>query len=183
MHLIEAADVEAIDDTLKNQLRDSLRAGQLGFVTEALDKRIKRDTIIALLRDLYADDDILQSKAHQLLQNVPFAGVLTTGWDGLIEKTFEKRKPLVSSGEQDLEELNRRPEAFPIFRLFGDLYETESFVFTNDEYKRTLYDRPSYAKVVASQAFNRPILFIACPSPASSSSMPSTSRSASPAAR
>ena len=156
VHLINASD---FDESLKLQLGAALRGGQLAFVTEVLGSRIGRSTLIAELQRLYADDNVPISAAHRRLQAIPFAGVLTTAWDGLVEKTFEKRQPIVLTGEADIE-LAHRQDAFFIARLNGDLYVPESFVFSSEEYRRTLYDRPTYAKFVASQVLTRPLFFV-----------------------
>ena len=157
LHLIKSSN---FDGLLKSQLADALRAGQLAFVTEVLDARLNRDMIISELQLLYADDDDVQlSPAHKLLQKIPFAGVLTTGWDGLIERAFAQRKPMVITGESDHAYMQQH-EAFLIARLNGDLYESESFVFSSEEYRRTLDERPTYAKFVASQVISRSLFFV-----------------------
>jgi hypothetical protein len=155
-YLIRNAD---LDDTVRQQLLDASERDQLGFVSEVLGSTIPRETLIAELQNLFAGDDTELSEAHELLRKIPFAAALTTGWDGLIEKTFEDRRPIVLTGETDVEQAHR-DDRFFIARLSGDLYVPESFVFSVDEYRRTLYERPTYAKFVASQAIGRPILFV-----------------------
>jgi energy-coupling factor transporter ATP-binding protein EcfA2 len=156
LHLIELAEMEP---RLKQQLRDALRSGQFGFVTEILGSRIDRETIIAELQVLYADDGVDLSEAHALLQRMPFAGILTTGWDGLIEKTFARRQPVVITGETDVG-LVQRQDAFYIARLNGDLYVSGSFIFSAEEYRQTLHARPGYARFVSSQVFAHSLFFV-----------------------
>lgn len=156
LYLIERSELH---DRRKHELTDALRQGQMGFVTEVLSSLLSRDFIIAELKVLYTDNNCELSQAHLLLQKIPFIAVLTTGWDGLIEKAFAKEKRVVITGESDVADIQRH-DTFFIARLNGDLNEPESFVFSNDEYRSTLEERPTYAKFVASHVLNSPLFFV-----------------------
>jgi len=155
VHLVEKA---ALDDTLQKQLGDALRGDQLRFVAEALSSQVERETLIAELTALYLHNNADLSEAHTLLQRIPFAGILTTGWDELIDKAFDKRRPAVVNGEADAEQAYQQ-DAFFIARLNGNLRAPQSLVF-GEEYYRTLYERPTYARFVASQVLSHPLLFV-----------------------
>jgi energy-coupling factor transporter ATP-binding protein EcfA2 len=148
-----------LDDVMREQLLEALDGGQLGFVTEILSGRVPRETLTTALQFLYSPDNAEISDAHRLLARMPFAGALTTGWDGLIEKMFEREKPLMLTGESDMSTMTQ-DDRFYIARLYGDLFDRESFIFTSEEYQRTLYVRPLFARFVASQVLNRPIFFV-----------------------
>ena len=144
------------DQALRNQLNDALRRGEIASVTDVLGRRIPREVIINALRTLYADVNL--SEAHISLRQLPFASVLTTAWDGLIEKMFRRRDPEVVTGETDFDKL--KTDGFFIARLNGDLVEDESFIFSSKEYRQILYTRPSYATFISSRITGRPLLFV-----------------------
>lgn len=145
-----------IDDVLRAQLQGALQQGQVGFVTDVLTRRLDRETIIFALRDLYPDTDL--SAAHLALQQIPWSSVLTTGWDGLLEKVFKRRNPVVITGETDVGQISA--DAFFVARLNGDLYEPESFILSSKEYRQTLTERPTYARFIGSQLSSRSLLFV-----------------------
>jgi len=155
VHLVEKA---ALDETLQKQLGDALRSGQLRFVAEALASQVDRETLIAELTALYLHNNADVSEAHTLLQRIPFAGILTTGWDELIDKAFDKRRSTVVNGEADPEQAYQQ-DAFFIARLNGNLRAPQSLVF-GEEYYRTVYERPTFARFVASQVLSHPLLFV-----------------------
>jgi len=162
------------DETLKSQLNDALRTGQFGSVTDVLIRRIRRELIAEALQPIYADVDL--SAAHKSLRSLPFSSVLTTGWDGLVEKTFEHHSVL-TTGRDGLIELtfeHQKPEVvtsetnfgairsdrFFVARLYGDLFQEESFIFSSREYRQALSTRPAYARFISSHLSGHPLFFV-----------------------
>lgn len=149
-----------ISNNLRQQLWNALDDEEYGFVSEAIESQIDHKELIAQLKRCYAlEGDI--SDAHAFLSEIPFAGVLTSSWDHLIDKVFAKKATTIVRGEADAEQaLALHQDSFFIGRLRGALDTPGTVVFSSADYQRTVYGRPSFARFVASQVLVHPLFFV-----------------------
>jgi hypothetical protein len=144
----------------KTGLQSALKAGRFSLVVDSLATRLSRTDIIAQLYELWGSQRPVPSVINAV-SRFPFANVVTSVWDPLIEQAFARRQPVVVMGvsSESLERLLAR-EAFCIVRLWGALAHPESVLFTPNEYRTAVAGNPTFAKYVASLTLSQSHFFI-----------------------
>jgi energy-coupling factor transporter ATP-binding protein EcfA2 len=154
--LVRVAD---LNERVRQEMLHALRNGQTQVTTDVLVAKMPRWELISQLMFMYVYGAVDQSEAHRLLGRMPFAGVLTTGWDNLLRDAFLFRKPVLINGDADARR-PPKPNDFYVARLHGDLLDESSVVFSAAEARDTLSDRPALAKFVGAEVVLRPVFFV-----------------------
>jgi hypothetical protein len=157
--LVQIVDRIDLPPLLKQQLKDALKAEELGFVSEAIESQVERKTLLDQLALCYSAEGAEISDAHEYLRELKFAGVLTSAWDHFVAKAFAKKGTVIISGEADAQQALRQDSHF-IARLRGALDIPATVVFSSAEYQRTFFARPALARFVASQVIVHPLFFV-----------------------
>ncbi|MBF0611878.1 MAG: SIR2 family protein [Magnetococcales bacterium] len=93
-----------------------------------------RTALNGLIRDMVPDEEYVPGDLHQLLLDLPWAEVLTTNWDTLLERgrsdVFNRNYHVVRT----LSEIpgSKRPR---IVKLHGTLPAYDPFIFTEEDYR------------------------------------------------
>lgn len=148
------------ENSFRAELQQSLNAGQYTLVLEVLVARLGRDAVMRELLRLWGAPRAT-TPAIDALAHLPFANVVTSVWDSLIDQVFAHRRPVIVTGvrSDSLEALLSR-EAFCIIRLWGTLTRPESVLFTPHEYRGAVAENPTYAKYLASLTLSQSHLFM-----------------------
>jgi len=148
-------------DELWSQLAAEARDAHYDLVMELLVTRLGRETLLGMLRDVIVDSGRLPDpRFHRALRSVRFAGVISSGWDGLASELFADRDPVIlapGSVEAFGEALLRRD--FFVLMAYGQLSAGDR-ILTADELRRELDTRPEYARFLRSIYATRTMLFV-----------------------
>jgi tetratricopeptide (TPR) repeat protein len=96
------------------------------------------------------------------LGELPFARVLTSNWDHLVEETFRHREGgvVLSPDRSERFAAVYRDNLFMILKLYGQLTNPKSVAFGADEYRRSIEDNPDFFKFISSIYSSNTILFL-----------------------
>ncbi len=143
-------------------VRLALQTGDLIAAAELISNRVPRSRVLQTVRDLYEQRVAGIPPTYRSLQRIPFAAILTTAWDNLLEQAFLDRKPVVltTSDAPTFAQLLRQNE-FIILKLYGDLKNVESFSLFSDEFRQgILRKEPRLLEFLNSICRSKTILFL-----------------------
>lgn len=156
---------EALDQMIErtsqaDALRQFLRTGRRSLVMETLLAQLGRESMIGEISRLWGGAGQFP-QALAAISNIPFANVITSVWDPIVEQVFARRQPTVVTGvgNESLGTLLTR-ETFCVVRLWGSLQRPESLLFTESEFRSALSANPNYAKYLASLTLSQTHLFV-----------------------
>ncbi|MBF0138441.1 MAG: SIR2 family protein [Magnetococcales bacterium] len=118
----------------ESAIRESGATSGFLRLAQEFEAAFGRTTLNGLIRDLVPDMDYSPGDLHRLLLELPWADVLTTNWDTLLERAstdiFNRNYQIVRS----LSEIpnNKRPR---IVKLHGSLPANDPFIFTEEDYR------------------------------------------------
>lgn len=110
-------------------LQDPLRLAQEYFAVHG------GSGVDALIRRLIRDNDWQPSDAHERLVSLPWANILTTNWDTLLERAAIRS---VTSSYDIVRSVTDIPHTVGprIIKLHGSLPSNTPFIFTEEDYRR-----------------------------------------------
>ncbi|MER9491577.1 AAA family ATPase [Mesorhizobium sp. M0320] len=153
--------IDQLDDkALKVKLRDALDLERMSLVLESLATKLNAASRVRVLSRLWGSTRPA-TPAIDILAKLPFANVITSVWDPLVEQAFAPRKPTVVVGVSS-ERLSGllTGESFFIVRLWGALAQPDSILFTANEYRAAVAGNSNFARYLASLALSQSHLFI-----------------------
>lgn len=103
-------------------------------VAEEYEAQFGRDALDKLILRNVPDNQFAPGKLHRMLVELPWADILTTNWDTLLERAAEKAEERVYDVLRTVEEI---PEARAprIVKLHGSFPAHRPFVFTEEDFR------------------------------------------------
>jgi uncharacterized protein (DUF2235 family)/predicted ATP-binding protein involved in virulence len=142
-------------------LRAKLSEGDLDTAAELIASRLSRDELQSLVQDTFAKRKPELSPAHKALSEIPFAFVLTSNWDTLVERTFERRDTLVLSPKDSGQfAVLLREGRFFVLKIYGDANDSRNFLFTAAEHRDSMVENPDYSRFITSLFSSNTVLFV-----------------------
>lgn len=154
---------DVIDKNSEASLRQPLVQKQLDLVVDTvLNGKNGLDVTSGVLRAMYGELGTTPSEAHKLLSEVPFAGVIATGFDDLVDRVFVGRHDGISHTAMEGEKLLGKLSAkqFFVHRPLGSLRQPESIVWTISGLKDVIATDEKYEKFLKSLTSLQSLLFI-----------------------
>ncbi|WP_162792193.1 SIR2 family protein [Novosphingobium sp. P6W] len=104
-------------------------------VAEEYEAQFSRDALDKLILRHVPDRQFSPGKLHRMLVELPWADILTTNWDTLLERAGEAAEDRVYEVLRAVEEI---PEARAprIIKLHGSFPSNRPFVFTEEDFRR-----------------------------------------------
>ncbi|MBI3682456.1 MAG: SUMF1/EgtB/PvdO family nonheme iron enzyme [Acidobacteria bacterium] len=113
---------------------------KLLLAAETLTAAIGRSEICEYLRDTMRRSNPKPGPAHKLLREIPFAAMVTTNYDKLIEDSFSPTPPCYTQlNASGLMSWLRTPQR-AIIKIHGDVDDCESIVLATRDYAATKFD-------------------------------------------
>src|SRR5262249_46308497 len=137
-------------------VRDPLRLAQLVEVARG------RTALVDSLMRGVPEDDLDLNAAYRVITQIPWAAIVTTNYDGLIERAFELHTdiqicPIVC--ETDLT-LSRADGAQLLIKMHGDFAHRDRIIITEDDYSGYRRTHRSLATKVDQLLLEHPIVFV-----------------------
>lgn len=117
-----------------------------------------------ILRNTLQPDSDEVPAPHRLLVDLPFAGIVTTNYDALLENSFAQMgrtvpRVLTHEDRSSLGSLlfERRPF---VLKAHGDLDRVETLVLTARDYREVIHANPAFAEVFSAILLTHSILFV-----------------------
>jgi WD40 repeat protein len=158
-----ARDHGALDQEEAASLEAALREGQRNAAADGLVQAFANDRPLLqdFLRQSYPESTA-PSSAHQHLRQVPFAAIVTTNYDRLLERTFPEFAASGLFTSTDAEALlDALSQKHPfILKLYGLIERPETLIFAPVEYREALSSNVSFSKFMEGLFFSRNFFFI-----------------------
>lgn len=144
-------------------LRAALQEGNADLVADSVvgSLRGREDRLHRHLSAIFLQSERPLSAAHRLLKDLRLCAALTTNFDELLERTFERQRPpvfTVQDTDQLLEALANR--TFFLLKLYGSLRQPSTLVVSPAQYRESVAGNRAFVQTLESLFFSRTILFV-----------------------
>lgn len=157
-HLIDQLDPSSPQTEVARQ---ALQAGRLELVSDLIGTLFAPDQLHRKLSDLMARARPTPTPLVQALARLPFAGIITTSYDTLLDEAFQQRKPIVLSPTLlDGMEATVRPGSFPLVKLNGALSGPGDLVLGDAQTRSMLAEHSYLARYLGTKALGNSLLFV-----------------------
>lgn len=147
-------------DILSEELKDYPKSSPIDVISTYVHE-FSRAKLIERLHDLLLVDSARPGKAHIAFCNCQFDIVVTTNFDFLLERGFEKVEkycqPII---EEDQLPIAKRQPYVSLLKLHGDLHHPNRMVITEEDYDLFLDKYPLLSTYLANLLIQRTPLFI-----------------------
>jgi hypothetical protein len=133
---------------------DPLRLAQL------YEAQFDRRALLARVEHHVPSADFLPGEAHRRLREIPWAAIVTTNYDDLLERAFEPTRPLRRIVTDEDLTGRRPPNELVVIKLHGDLMRPEMIVLSEDDYLKFEESRPGISVKVRQLLIEHPLLFL-----------------------
>lgn len=133
---------------------DPLRLAQL------YQAQFDRRTLLDRIAHHVPSADFLPGEAHRRLREIPWAAIVTTNYDDLLERAFEPTRPLRRIVTDEDLTGRRPPNELVVIKLHGDLVRPETIVLSEDDYLKFEESRPGISVKVRQLLIEHPLLFL-----------------------
>jgi len=103
-------------------------------VAEEFEAQFGRDALDKLILRHVPDNEFTPGKLHRMLVELPWADILTTNWDTLLERAAEKAEERVYDVLRTVEEISEA-RAPRIVKLHGSFPAHRPFIFTEEDFR------------------------------------------------
>jgi SIR2-like domain len=131
-----------------------LRLAQL-FETE-----FGRSQLIARVAYHVPASDFMPGDAHRRLPTIPWAAVVTTNYDDLLERAFDRTRPMRRVVVDEDLTTRRPPNECILIKLHGDLTQPSTIVLTEDDFLSFESKRPGLSVKVRQLLSEHPLMFL-----------------------
>lgn len=135
----------------------------LGIAQRHLDLKQRR-RLIDLIEQEVPYKKFNPGKAHRALRPFPWAAIITTNYDDLLERTFDEageRPGIKIVSDHDLTRA-RVQNAVCVYKMHGCFEHSDTIVLSEQDYESFEEKRPMLASRVRSLLFEHPTLFLGC---------------------
>jgi hypothetical protein len=98
-------------------------------------------------------------EVHRRLSRLPWAAVVTTNYDDLVERAFHRRTIRKIIWDPDITQ-RREPDDLLVIKMHGDLRDRGSIVLTEEDYRQYAGQRPGISLKVKQLLLEHPVLFV-----------------------
>lgn len=133
---------------------DPLRLAQL------YQAQFDRRTLLDRIAHHVPSADFVPGEAHKRLREIPWAAIVTTNYDDLLERAFEPTRPLRRVVTDEDLAGRRPPNELVVIKLHGDLSRPDTIVISEEDYLRFEKRRPGLLVKVRQLLMEHPLLFL-----------------------
>ena len=152
-----------IDRSFAASLEEAMQEGDYNSVADSIVRAVSSDkeALSNYLRSLFYRTHIQLPKAHEILKQIPFAALLTTNFDNLLELTFEKPSTEVLTpydADKLLSELSNKK--FFLLKLYGNIEKPDTLLLSPTQYLQASQENVLFSQFMENLFFSRTILFV-----------------------
>lgn len=152
-----------IDHSFALSLEEAMAAGDYNSVSDSLVRAVSNDkeALSNYLRSVFYRSSIDLPRAHKSLRQIPFAAVLTTNFDDLLEETFNKSSEQVFTpydADRLLSELSTK--SFFLLKLYGKIEAPDTLLLSPAQYLQASQENVLFSQFMENLFFSRTILFV-----------------------
>ena len=162
--LLEWAETnDAIDQSFASSLREAMELGDFNSVADSLVRALGDDKT-ALSQYLYKQfykPYVVLPESYKVLEQIPFAALLTTNFDNLLELTFDisARRVLTPYDAEPLLTALSRKDHF-LLKLYGKVETPDTVLLSPAQYLHATQENLLFSQFMENLFFSRTLLFI-----------------------
>lgn len=158
-----AIEKDYVDKEFGEALRATLQEGNADLVADSVVGRLagREERLHRHLAQIFLDSERPLAGAHRLLRELRLGAALTTNFDELLERAFEKERPPVFTPDDTdrlLEALANR--SFFLLKLYGSLRKSSTVLLSPAQYQEAIAGNRAFVQAMESVFFSRTILFV-----------------------
>jgi SIR2-like domain len=148
-----------------NELGNLIEKGKLLEVADYCKDALNQGHYNNILRSRLRGDNIIDfPEPYHLIVQLPFSAVITTNYDKLLERAYERLKnisPKIPT-HMDIESLGTLLflNEFFILKAHGDIDRPESMILTTRDYRMIIHSNPAFNALFSAILLTKAILFI-----------------------
>jgi hypothetical protein len=139
-------------------------SGRYLDAAEIIKFRMGKEKFRLFMTEIFLHVDLQPTENHLTLSQIPFSAIVTTNYEGLIEKGFAKARgtTLHTFTHADTAELSGAltDGRFFLLKAHGTINQIESIVLTRTDYRQINHSTPAYRDFLRTLFKTRTILFI-----------------------
>ncbi len=140
------------------QLEKRLPSNDLRLA-ELHQAQLHRQLLLDRIAQAVPSEHFEPGEVHEQLARLPWAALVTTNYDDLLERAFVRRRVRKVVWDTDLTQ-RRSPDDLLIVKMHGDLCDGRSIVLTEEDYRRYPATRPGVTVKVKQLLLEHPLLFV-----------------------
>jgi WD40 repeat protein len=149
----------------KKELERGIKQGELIATAQSLRELMGERAFLAFLKDRFYRPDVRPTENHLLLPTIPFAGVLTTNYDKLVEAAYTVK----SAGQdppkytqKDVSALGTvlREKHFFVLKAHGDIDRPDTIVLGSRDFRNALFGNEAFDHFFGALWLTKTILFV-----------------------
>ena len=163
--VVEATSVQLGDAAGKEELESLLAQSKFAEVADQCRTLLGRTFFGRLLRSILARSVQPPEDTHRAIVQTPYACVVTTNFDTLLEDAFAKWSdfgiPRAPTGMELAQHGTLLLDgAFFVLKAHGTIHDDASMVFTSEDYRRITHANPAFQAVMSSLLLSHAVLFV-----------------------
>lgn len=147
-------------------MRAAIKKQKHEFVGETVRRRMGEADYEDALERIFRDPNLQPTDRHDKIVALPFAGILTTNYDKLLESSFARHRGLLPPTYtfQDAADAAAAlsHERFFVLKAHGDIDRKDSIVLTKRDYRDITHRQPGYRAVLNAIFITKTVLFVGC---------------------
>ena len=153
-----------IPDSPAEELESLLERNKFLEVAEYCKDQLGKNQFASILAENVSGRDGPIPEAHRLIANTPFAGVITTNYDKLLERGYaESGKGMPKTPTPD-DTAMLGPLLFQggfyILKAHGDIDRVDNVVLTASDYRRISHANPAFEALFSAILLTKTVLFV-----------------------
>lgn len=152
-----------IDQSFAASLEEAMAEGDYNSVADSIVRAVgsDRESLSNYLRSLFYRSKIKLPECYTILPQIPFAALLTTNFDNLLEITFKKPADEIYTlydADKLKSELTQR--AFFLLKLYGKVETPDTLLLSPAQYLHATQENLMFSQFMESLFFSRTLLFV-----------------------
>ncbi|MBI5217092.1 MAG: SIR2 family protein [Ignavibacteriae bacterium] len=149
-----------------DELYSLLKTGSFLEIAEECRNRLRPYLYRDFLTKTFDCSSIEPSVIHEKIIQLPFAALLTTNYDTMLEKAYRKfsklQKDLPVITQKNVAKLAQLPseKEYFILKLHGDIENIDTIVLTHKDYEEILHQNSAYRNILFNIAATKTLVFI-----------------------
>ena len=152
---------EGGEDRELDEVRQLLESGKLLEVADFCLDALGNQRYYSLLSQKLRGAEGVIPEPHRVLVRLPFAGIVTTNYDKLLERSFAQSSPKTPT-HADLAALGPLlfDGAFFILKAHGDIDRPDTIVLTANDYQRLIHRNTAFSDIFSAILLTKAVLFV-----------------------
>lgn len=160
----EALNLRYITKLQQSQLRNCVRDGKYLLVAETLRKKLGEREFDRILDSIFRSPNLRPTERHKIISEIPFAAIITTNYDKLIESAYVMTKkhfpPTYTFDNAPDVIASLSNKRFFIIKIHGDIDRKETVVLSERDYRNIIYRQPGYRAALNAIFITKTVFFI-----------------------